>query len=151
MGFWPHRTYVAYVDRHAGRDIVELHYPYAEAFNADNPKIQLSFYSMPLWMDTFDISFDDRDVTFRRNLFAYRAAAKDHVSHVREQLNAIDGPLTGKALLKELRDTGQWLRILPKWNWLAPWLAAAGADGFLLGEPGGGGIGIDAWKPATAK
>jgi len=153
MGFWPYRTYVQYIEKHAqGRDKVELHYPYTEAFNADNPRILLSFYSMPLWMDTFDISFDDQDVTFRRRLFAYRSASKDHVDHIREQLKLIDGPLTGKALLKELRDTGQWLRILPNWYWLAPYLAAAAPDGSILGEPGGGGSAdMDTWKAATAK
>jgi len=87
-------------------------------------------------------------VTFRRTLFAYRSAAKDHVIHVREQLNAIDGPLTGKALLKELRDTGHWLRILPNWNWLGP-ISGALADGSIIGEPGGGGIVTS--QAATAK
>jgi hypothetical protein len=86
MGTWPRRTYVHYVETHAqGRDIVPLQFPYDEPLDDKNPNIFLSYFSMPLWMDTLDIAFDDRDATFRRILHTYRAAANDHVSQVRKQ------------------------------------------------------------------
>src|SRR5215813_9683610 len=44
--------YVQYVEKHAqGRDIVELQYPYDEPLDGGSPKILLSYFSMPLWMD----------------------------------------------------------------------------------------------------
>jgi hypothetical protein len=86
MGTWPRRTYVQYVETHAqGRDIVPPQYPYDEALDAKNPNIFLSSFSMPLWMDTLDIAFDDRDATFRHT---YRAAATPHSS-----LTPADNPL----------------------------------------------------------
>jgi hypothetical protein len=66
VGTWPNRTYVQYVEKHAqGRDIVELQYPYDEPLDGGSPKILLSYFSMPLWMDTLDIGFDDREATFK--------------------------------------------------------------------------------------
>jgi Effector protein len=149
MGTWPRRTYVQYVEKHAqGRDIVDLQYPYVEAFDADNPRILLSYYSMLFWMDAFNIAFDDQDATFRRILHTYRSGLQDYVGKVREQLKVINGLLTGKALLKELRDTGRWLRILPNWDWLKI-NSYADVDDFILGEPGGGDI--FTWRAAIAK
>jgi hypothetical protein len=150
MGFWPYRKYVEYVERHArGGDFVELHYPYSEDLDADNPKIVLGYFSMPLWMDTFDVSFDEGDVTFRRILHAYRAAAKDYAKSVRDQFNALRMLRTGQALMKEIHDTGKWLRVLPNWQWLEAPNAYAVVDGSIIGEPGGGGI--EQWKAATAR
>ena len=89
MGTWPRRTYVHYVETHAqARDIVPLQYPFDEPLDDKNPKIFLSYFSMPFWMDTLDIAFDDGEATFRRILHAYRAAAKDHISQVRKQARA---------------------------------------------------------------
>jgi hypothetical protein len=152
MGTWPRRTYVQYVETHAqARDIVPLQYPYDEALDDKNPKIFLSYFSMPFWMDTLDIAFDDREATFRRNLHAYRAAATDHVSQVRKQAHDIIrlGPGTGQALFDELRVTGHWLRILPNWNWLESPNAYAVPDAFILAEPGG--ADTRTWQAATAK
>jgi hypothetical protein len=152
MGTWPRRTYVQYVERHArGRDIVELQFPYDEPLDDKNPTILLSYFSMPFWMDTLDISFDDREATFRRILHDYRAAAKDHVSQVRKQANDINrlGPGTGQALFKELRATGNWLRILPNWRWLESPNAYTTPDAFILAEPGGGDVRTR--QAATAK
>jgi hypothetical protein len=77
MGTWPRRTYVQYVETHAqARDIVPLQFPYDEPLDHKNPKIFLSYFSMPFWMDTLDIAFGDREATFRRitPLFAHRHA-----------------------------------------------------------------------------
>src|SRR6266404_3222278 len=90
VGTWPHRTYVQYVEKHArGADAVELQYPYDEPLDGGSPKILLSYFSMPLWMDALDIPFDDGEMTFKHNLHHYRAAARDHVSQVRKQANGI--------------------------------------------------------------
>ena len=152
MGIWPRRTYVQYVEKHAqARDIVPLQFPYDEALDDKNPQIFLSYFSMPFWMDTLDIPFDDRDATYRRILHNYRAAANDHVSQVRKQAHDIIrlGPGTGNALFDELRATGKWLRILPNWNWLESPNAYAVPDAFILAEPGGGDT--KTWQAATAK
>jgi hypothetical protein len=152
MGTWPRRTYVQYVETHAqARDIVPLQYPYDEPLDDKNPNIFLSYFSMPFWMDTLDIAFDDRDATFRRVLHAYRAAANDHVSQVRKQAHDILrlGPGTGNALFDELRVTGKRLRILPNWNWLGSPNAYAKPDAFILSEPGNSDD--KTWQAATAK
>jgi hypothetical protein len=150
MGTWPRRTYVQYVERQArGRDIVELQFPYDEPLDGDNPTILLSYFSMPFWMDTLDISFDDREATFRRILHDYRAAAKEHVGQVRKQAGDIRKLKTGQALFKELRVTGNWLRILPNWRWLESPNAYATPDAFILAEPGGSNI--RTLQAATAK
>ncbi len=137
MGLWAYRTYVDYVQRHArGRDSVDLMYPYTEELDADHPKVLLGYFSMPLWMDTFDVSFAEGDIAFRRVLDSYRMAANGHVRRVRDQVNAIRGLRTGKALIKEIHDTGRWLRILPNWQWLEAPNAYTVVDGSILGEPG---------------
>jgi Effector protein len=142
MGRWSRRAYVEYVKKHAGRDSVDLQFPPGEPLDGDNPKILLSFFSMPYWMDAFDISFDDRETTFKRILGDYRSAANDHVTQVRAQARDINrlGPGTGQALFKELRVTGQWLRILPNWKWKDGPKASESPDDFIIGEPGGGDI-----------
>jgi len=150
VGTWPHRTYVQYVEKHAqGRDIVELQYPYDEPLDGGSPKILLSYFSMPLWMDTLDIGFDDREATFKHILHKYRAAAKEHVSQVREQAGTINKFRTGQALFKELRDAGNWVRVLPNWRWLAGLNAYATPDASIIAEPGGGDV--KTWQRATAK
>jgi Effector protein len=152
MGTWPRRTYVQYVETHAqARDIVPLQFPYDEPLDDKNPNIFLSYFSMPLWMDTLDIAFDDRDATFRRILHTYRAAANDHVSQVRKQAYDIIklGPGTGNALFDELRVTGKRLRILPNWRWLEGRNAYATPDAFILAEPGGSDLRTS--QAATAK
>jgi Effector protein len=52
-------------------------------------------------------------------------------------------------LFKELRDSGNWVRILPNWRWLDGLNAYATPDDFILGEPGGGDV--QTRQRATAK
>src|SRR5262245_48477487 len=111
MGFWPIGKYADYVRTHGqGGDQYFLLLPYEERLDGDNPSISLAFHSMPLWMDQFDIGFEDTSVNFRMNLHRYRVESKNYIGEDRPQFKPIKSSLMGKALLAEIGRTGNRIR-----------------------------------------
>jgi hypothetical protein len=145
--FWPLWKYADYVRTH-GRDgdQVFLLGPYSEPIDDENGSILVAYHAMPRWMQQFDVLFDESDVSFRRNLHAYRVACRQYLDEVRTHFKLLKSLLMGKALLTEISRTNKRVRIVPYWNFLKPSADTAPWDG--ASETTGG---ADVWIAATAK
>ena len=144
---WPFWKYADYVRTHGRQgDQVFLLGPYNEPIDDENGSIMVAYHAMPRWMEQFDVSFDDSDVSFRRNLHAYRVACRQYLDDVRTQFKPLKSSLMGKALLTEIRRTNKLVRIVPYWNFLKPSANAVPWNG--ASESAGG---VDVWIAATAK
>src|SRR5262249_4018078 len=67
--------------------------------------IMVAYHAMPRWMHQLDVFFDDSDVSFRRNLHAYRVACGQYLDEVRTHFKLLKSLLMGKAVLKEISRT----------------------------------------------
>lgn len=149
MGFWPLWKYVDYVRTHAeGADRFDLRQPHGKPLDDQNPSISITYYSMPLWMNEFDVDLGESNMSFRRHRHVYQSACEDYIGQVREQFEPIKSSMTGRALLDEIRDTGHRLRIVPYWTWYKPSANAVPWDGFIFGETAED---MESWKAATAR
>jgi hypothetical protein len=120
MGFWPLWKYQEYVERYAqGGDRHTLGSPYSEPLGElggdTYPRIRLGYFSMPRWMDTFDKSIGEDDMSFRRLRFHYLSDRNDYLLDLRRVISTIHQWKTGKLLLKEIAATRAFLRIIPNW------------------------------------
>jgi|SRR5882757_4596726 len=92
------------------------------------PKIFVTYYSMPDWLDIFssppkslaspNVRLDSRlsSTPFDHMIAEYRHAAQKHQDKVVACLDRIASFPSGKALLAELGGTGRSVRIMPYWH-----------------------------------
>ncbi|VTZ27315.1 conserved hypothetical protein [Methylocella tundrae] len=117
--FWPHWKYEEYVEKHVGwADSVELLDPDSERLDENVRNVHVTFYSMPDWMDWYDLTLDDS--AFKIFHHRYRAEMKDYKAKLRRQFAPITGLSVGKALLKELGSVHRVVKFRPNWNWGDP-------------------------------
>ena len=83
---------------------------------AAKPKIFVTYYSMPDWLDIFKFEARLKKGPLDHVIAEYKHAAQKHQDKVALCLDRISTFSSGKALLTELASTGHTLRIMPYWH-----------------------------------
>jgi hypothetical protein len=115
---WDHEQYVDFVTRHSPAAVrAGLLRAASKPYGDKYPKIFLTYYSMPDWLDVF--SFEKRltTVSFTQMIGEYKHAAQKHQDNVAKNLDRIASYATGKALLNEVGSTRYWIRVMPYWHY----------------------------------
>lgn len=81
------------------------------------PKIFLTYYSMPDWLDIFKLEARLKKGPLDPLIAEYRYVARKHQDKVAACLDRIATFPSGKALLTELASTGHTVRIMPYWHY----------------------------------
>jgi hypothetical protein len=133
---WDHQKYVDFIKKEApAADRSSLlqansksYVPKDKPKRGAPPKIFVTYYSMPDWLDIFssppksqaspNVRLDSRlgKVPFSQMIGEYRHAVQKHQDQVIALLALIDTFASGKALLAELGSTGHTVRIMPYWH-----------------------------------
>ena len=134
---WDHQKYIDFIKKEApAADRSKLLQTSSKAFTPKDPpkrgtppKIFVTYYSMPDWLDIFssppkskaspNVRLDSRlgKVPFSQMIGEYRHAAQQHQDKVTKLLELIDTFPSGKALMAELGSTGHTVRIMPYWHY----------------------------------
>jgi hypothetical protein len=93
--------------------------PASKKFDSKFPNISVTYYSMPDWLDIFKLGPDRiRGKKFHSVAHQYQFVAHKYQDDVVKLLGAIDGPLVGKAMLKEIAASKRrTLNIMPHLHW----------------------------------
>ncbi len=144
---WDHQQYVDFINKHAPAAVRKsLLQANSKPFvpkdipkRGKPPKIFVTYYSMPDWLDIFSsppkslaspkVRLDSRlgNTPFDHIIGEYKHAAQQHQDKVAACLGRIDSFPSGKALLTELGGTGHSVRIMPYWHFFR---TMPGADYF---------------------
>jgi hypothetical protein len=134
---WDHQKYVDFIKKEAPpADRSSLLQANSRSFvpkdlpkRGKPPRIFVTYYSMPDWLDIFssppkskaapNVRLDSRlgKVPFSQMIAEYRHAAQQHQEKVTALLTLIDSFPSGKAVLAELGSTGHSVRIMPYWHY----------------------------------
>jgi hypothetical protein len=144
---WDHQKYIDFIKKEApAADRSKLLQTDSKPFILKDPpkrgappKIFVTYYSMPDWLDIFssppkslaspNVRLDSRlgKVPFSQMIGEYRHAAQQHQDKVTKLLELIETFPSGKVLLAELGSTGHTTRIMPYWHYFR---TMPGADYF---------------------
>ncbi len=117
--FWPSWKYEECVKKNASlADLRELLVPAAEPVDPKTPRVLVTYYPMPVWMEWFDLTIADE--SFKLFVHRYRSAVASYKDRLQKQFPPILSSSTGQALLAELARSGHVVRFRPYWNWLDP-------------------------------
>jgi hypothetical protein len=144
---WDHQQYVDFINKHAPaavrksllQDNSKPFVPKDIPKRGKPPRIFVTYYSMPDWLDIFSsppkslaspkVRLDSRlgNTPFDQIIGEYKHAAQQHQDKVATCLGRIDSFPSGKALLTELGLTVHSVRIMPYWHFFR---TMPGADYF---------------------
>ncbi len=144
---WDHQQYVDFINKHAPaavrksllQDNSKPFVPKDIPKRGKPPRIFVTYYSMPDWLDIFSsppkslaspkVRLDSRlgNTPFDQIIGEYKHAAQQHQDKVATCLGRIDSFPSGKALLTELGLTVHSVRLMPYWHFFR---TMTGADYF---------------------
>ena len=144
---WDHQEYVDFINKHApAADRKSLLQASSKPFvpkdipkRGKPPKIFVTYYSMPDWLDIFssppkslaapNVRLDSRlgNTPFHQIIGEYKHASQKHQDKVVACLDRIESFPSGKALLTEFGGTGHSVRIMPYFHFFR---TMAGLDYF---------------------
>ena len=129
---WAHEKFVKYVREHAPlAERGSLTRAASKPYDAKYPKLFLTYYSMPDWLDVFSsnaahdrglahphVEFQNRlgKTPFYRMIAEFKHALKKYHDKVSDALDWIAFFPSGRALLKEIGSTKYSVRVMPYWH-----------------------------------